>query len=63
MRLRTSEARLKKAQEMAKVGNWEYDIATGKYGGRRRHSVFTVLSGHLNFFLSMNSKVTSLMQK
>jgi PAS domain-containing protein len=31
--LRTSEARLKKAQAMAKVGNWEYDIATGKVWG------------------------------
>ncbi|EMS80717.1 PAS domain S-box protein [Desulfotignum phosphitoxidans] len=31
--LRTSEARLKRAQKMAKVGNWEYDIATGKVWG------------------------------
>ncbi|MGA8241115.1 MAG: PAS domain S-box protein, partial [Desulfobacterales bacterium] len=31
--LQTSEARLKKAQAMAKVGNWEYDIATGKVWG------------------------------
>ncbi len=31
--LRTSEARLKKAQSIAKVGNWEYDIATGKVWG------------------------------
>ena len=31
--LQTSEARLKKAQAMAKVGNWEYDISTGKVWG------------------------------
>ncbi len=31
--LQTREARLKKAQRMAKVGNWEYDIATGKVWG------------------------------
>ncbi|MBM9606451.1 hybrid sensor histidine kinase/response regulator [Desulfopila inferna] len=28
--LQTSEARLKRAQTMAKVGNWEYDIVTGR---------------------------------
>jgi two-component system cell cycle sensor histidine kinase/response regulator CckA len=32
-RLKTSEDRLKKAQTMAKVGNWEYDISTGKVWG------------------------------
>ncbi len=31
--LQISETRLKKAQAMAKVGNWEYDIATGKVWG------------------------------
>lgn len=31
--LQTSEARLKRAQKIAKVGNWEYDIATGKVWG------------------------------
>ena len=31
--LQISEARLKKAQEMAKIGNWEYDIASGKVWG------------------------------
>jgi PAS domain S-box-containing protein len=31
--LQTSEARLKKAQKLAKVGNWEYDIATGNVWG------------------------------
>jgi PAS domain S-box-containing protein len=31
--LRKSETRLKKAQEMAHVGSWEYDIATGKIWG------------------------------
>jgi len=31
--LQTSEARLKRAQRMAKVGNWEYDIAKGKVWG------------------------------
>ena len=31
--LQTSEARLKKAQETAKIGNWEYDIPTGKVWG------------------------------
>ncbi len=28
-----SEARLKKAQSIAKIGNWEYDIATGEVWG------------------------------
>ncbi|MFH1981688.1 MAG: PocR ligand-binding domain-containing protein [Pseudomonadota bacterium] len=31
--LQRSEARLKKAQETAKIGNWEYDITTGKVWG------------------------------
>ena len=31
--LQVSEARLKKAQETAKIGNWEYDISTGKVWG------------------------------
>jgi PAS domain S-box-containing protein len=31
--LQASEKRLKKAQEMAKIGNWEYDISTGKVWG------------------------------
>ena len=31
--LQTSEKRLKKAQETAKIGNWEYDITTGKVWG------------------------------
>ncbi len=31
--LRESEERLRKAQEVAKIGNWEYDIATGKVWG------------------------------
>ncbi|MBI9084464.1 MAG: PAS domain S-box protein [Desulfobacterales bacterium] len=31
--LQASEARLKKAQETAKIGNWEYDITTGKVWG------------------------------
>jgi PAS domain S-box-containing protein len=31
--LQTSEARLKRAQTMAKVGNWEYDITTGRVWG------------------------------
>ncbi|MBT3257694.1 MAG: transporter substrate-binding domain-containing protein [Deltaproteobacteria bacterium] len=31
--LKESEARLKKAQSVAKLGNWEYDISTGKVWG------------------------------
>ncbi len=31
--LKESEARLKKAQSVAKLGNWEYDISTGKIWG------------------------------
>ena len=31
--LKTSEERLKIAQKMARVGNWEYDIATGRVWG------------------------------
>ena len=31
--LKISETRLKKAQETAKIGNWEYDITTGKVWG------------------------------
>ena len=31
--LAESEARLKKAQSVAKIGNWEYDISTGKIWG------------------------------
>ena len=31
--LQISEARLKKAQETAKIGNWEYDISTGEVWG------------------------------
>ena len=31
--LQTSEKRLKKAQETARIGNWEYDISTGKVWG------------------------------
>ena len=31
--LRESEARLKKAQSVANLGNWEYDISTGKIWG------------------------------
>ena len=33
MALKESEARLKKAQSVAKLGNWEYDISTGKVWG------------------------------
>ena len=33
MALKESEARLKKAQTVAKLGNWEYDISTGKVWG------------------------------
>jgi PAS domain S-box-containing protein len=32
-RLRLSESRYKKAQEMGKVGNWEYDLITGEFWG------------------------------
>jgi len=31
--LRLSEARYKKAQELGKVGNWEFDLATGEFWG------------------------------
>ncbi|MCJ7684721.1 MAG: response regulator, partial [Desulfobacteraceae bacterium] len=31
--LKESEARLRKAQSVAKIGNWEYDISTGKIWG------------------------------
>ncbi len=31
--LRESEDRLRKAQEVAKIGSWEYDISTGKVWG------------------------------
>ena len=31
--LQISEDRLKKAQEAAKIGNWEYDVSTGKVWG------------------------------
>jgi len=31
--LKESEARLKKAQSVAKIGNWEYDISAGKIWG------------------------------
>ena len=31
--LAESEARLKKAQSVAKIGNWEYDLSTGKIWG------------------------------
>ena len=31
--LKESEARLKKAQSVAKIGNWEYDISTGEIWG------------------------------
>lgn len=31
--LRTSEARLKRAQETAKIGSWEYDVSTGRVWG------------------------------
>ena len=34
--LRESEARLKKAQSVANLGNWEYDIATGKVWGSKQ---------------------------
>jgi len=34
--LKESEGRLKKAQSVAKLGNWEYDISTGKIWGSER---------------------------
>ena len=41
--LKESESRLKKAQSVAKLGNWEYDISTGKSGVLSRHFVSMVL--------------------
>ncbi len=42
-RLQQSESRLKKAQSVARIGNWKYDILTGKvWGSEEAFSIYGI---------------------
>ncbi|MCP4576911.1 MAG: PAS domain S-box protein [Deltaproteobacteria bacterium] len=73
--LRDSEERLRKAQQAAKIGNWEYDISTGKvwgseevfriYGIERKTEFFPLeeIENHIIDAKRVNRALTDLIAK